>query len=224
MREIVLDTETTGLSPDAGDRIVEIGCVEMLNHVPTGQTYQVYLNPDRTMSAGAEAVHGLSDEFLTDKPRFAEIADEFLAFLGEAPLVIHNAPFDMGFLNAELKRAGYEPLASDRAIDTLPIAREKFFGAPASLDALCRRFEIDLSDRVLHGALKDCELLAEVYLQLIGGRQPGFDLTEASQAVVATTQIARTPRVVEPTADELTAHAAFLDRLNDPIWRKLDAG
>ncbi|MFP4269422.1 MAG: DNA polymerase III subunit epsilon, partial [Alphaproteobacteria bacterium] len=174
MREIVLDTETTGLAPEAGDRIVEIGCVELVNHVPTGRTYHQYLNPERAMPAEAFAVHGLGDDFLADKPRFGEIADAFLRFVGDAGLVIHNAEFDIKFLDAELVRAGRPPLGLARATDTLALARKRFPGAPASLDALLKRFEVDGSARVLHGALLDCELLAEVYLHLLGGRQPGF--------------------------------------------------
>ncbi len=222
MRQIVLDTETTGLRPEAGDRIVEIGCVELVNGVPTGRIYRVYLNPERAMPADAEAVHGLSTAFLADKPRFAAVVDEFLAFIADAPLVIHNARFDLGFLNAELARLGRPALADSRAIDTVQLAREKYFGAPASLDALCRRFDIDLSERALHGALKDCHLLAEVYLHLIGGRQPGFDLAVAStRDGVTATPVKRTPLIVPPSAGELAAHAGFLDKLPDPLWRKL---
>lgn len=220
MREIVLDTETTGLNPQGGDRIVEIGCVELINHVPTGRTYQAYVNPERSMPMEAEAVHGLSDGFLADKPVFAAVADGFLEFIGEAPLVIHNARFDMGFLNAELTRLGKPQLADDRAIDTVQIAREKFFGAPANLDALCRRFDIDLSDRAFHGALKDCLLLAEVYLQLIGGREPGFELAVERRLSGTAERVERTPRPRPPTEAERAAHAAFLDKLTDPMWRK----
>ena len=179
MREIVLDTETTGFDPEAGDRIVEIGAVELRGHVPTGRTYHQYINPERSMPEDAFAVHGLGDEFLRDKPVFAQIGTAFLEFIGDAKLVIHNAAFDMKFLNAELSWINAPTLPQDRAIDTLAIARRKFPGSPASLDALCRRFGIDNSARTLHGALLDSEILAEVYLELIGGRQPGFGLDPA---------------------------------------------
>ena len=219
MREIVLDTETTGLSPATGDRIIEIGAVELINHVATGRTFQCYLNPDRPVPAGAVAVHGLTDAFLADKPRFAAIADDFLQFIGEDPLVIHNAEFDLGFLNAELERIGRPPLEASRAIDTLAIARKKFFGAAASLDALCRRFEVDLGERALHGALKDARLLAEVYLGLLGGRQPGLELTHARTLAAPTVRPGRTPLLLQPSEAEAAAHAALLDRLTNPLWR-----
>ena len=176
MREVVLDTETTGLDPDGGDRIVEIGGVELYNHMPTGKVYHQYINPERDMPEGAFAVHGLSSEFLSDKPVFKAIAQAFLDFVGDAKLVIHNASFDMKFLNAELKWIGSDPLPHAQAIDTLEIARRKFPGAQNSLDALCRRFGVDNSAREKHGALLDSEILAEVYLELIGGRQPDFAL------------------------------------------------
>ncbi len=226
MREIVLDTETTGLSPEDGHRIVEIGCVELINHVVTDKPdgkRQFYINPERPMPAEAFAVHGLSDEFLAEKPVFAEIAGDFLDFIGDAPLIIHNAEFDMRFLNAELRKLGLAALPRDRAIDTLAIARKRFPGAQASLDALCKRYDIDNTGRTLHGALLDSTLLAEVYLELIGGRQPGFSLAEEARA--AQTQAAearRTPRPArphEPSQAELDAHAAMLDGLADPIWR-----
>lgn len=177
MREIVLDTETTGFDPETGDRIVEIGGVELFNHVATGRTYHQYINPERSMPQEAFEVHGLGDEFLADKPKFKEIGQAFLDFVGDAKLVIHNASFDMKFLNAELKWIGLPQLPWDQAVDTLAIARKKFPGSPASLDALCRRFNIDNSSRTLHGALLDSEILAEVYLELIGGRQPDFVLS-----------------------------------------------
>ena len=225
MREIVLDTETTGLDARAGDRIVEIACVELLNHLPTGRHFQSYVNPERDISAGAYDVHGLSGDFLAGQPRFAQIADAFLAFLGEAPLVIHNAQFDLKFLNAELALASRPPLATERAIDTVAIARRRFPGAQVSLDALCRRFEIDSTARTLHGALLDCQLLAEVYLELLGGRQPGLDLTAARQAATTTAltapePLARAARPHAPSAEEATAHDALLTRLKDPIWRR----
>ena len=178
MREIVLDTETTGLDPSTGDRIVEIGAVELLNHLPTGKTFHKYLNPERNMPEEAQAVHGLTEEFLKDKPVFSQIADDFLTFIKGSKLVIHNASFDMKFINAELALVGKTTLPGGIAIDTLGIARKKFPGSPASLDALCRRFNIDNSARTLHGALLDSEILAEVYLELIGGRQPDFGLSD----------------------------------------------
>lgn len=223
MREIVLDTETTGLDPKAGHRIVEIGAVELVNHLPTGRSQQLYINPERDMPAEAFAVHGLSEEFLADKPTFAEIAEDFLGFVGDATLVIHNAEFDMKFLNAELDRLGRPALPAERAVDTVGMARRKFPGAPASLDALCRRFQIDLTDRTLHGALKDARLLAEVYLELIGGRQPGLELAAAKGGTAAAGPSAgqrtqRPPRPHAPTADEAAAHARFLGKVKDPIW------
>lgn len=177
MREIVLDTETTGLSPDNGDRIVEIGCVELINHVPTNNTYQVYLNPEKDMDPGAEKVHGLTNEFLLDKPKFIEIADSFLDFIGDSNLIAHNADFDINFLNSELVRAKKDKINNDRVVDTLKIARSKFPGARNSLDALCKRFFVDNSNRSLHGALLDSELLAEVYLELVGGKEPDLELS-----------------------------------------------
>lgn len=177
MREIVLDTETTGLSPDNGDRIVEIGCVELINHVPTNNTYQVYLNPEKDMDPGAEKVHGLTNEFLLDKPKFIEIADSFLDFIGDSNLIAHNADFDINFLNSELIRAKKDKISNDRVVDTLKIARSKFPGARNSLDALCKRFFVDNSNRSLHGALLDSELLAEVYLELVGGKEPDLELS-----------------------------------------------
>ena len=176
MREIVLDTETTGISPRDGHRIIEIGALELMHHLPTGNKLHIYINPERDIDDGAVAVHGLTSAFLSDKPLFAEIVDEFLSFIGDAPLVIHNASFDMGFINAELDKIQHPTLPMDRAIDTLAMARKKFPGAQANLDALCRRFEIDNSHRDLHGALVDADLLASVYVELLGGRQPGLSL------------------------------------------------
>jgi DNA polymerase-3 subunit epsilon len=223
MREIVLDTETTGLDPGAGHRIVEVACLELVNHLPSGRHFQRYLNPERDMPEDAFAVHGLSAAFLADKPRFAEIADDLQAFIAGAPLVIHNAEFDMRFLNAELARLGLPALDASLAVDTLQMARRKFPGAPASLDALCRRFNIDNSARSLHGALLDAELLAEVYLELIGGRQAGFDLVQAevraAAAMAAAAGPARPPRPHAPSQEELAAHGALLDRLKDALWR-----
>lgn len=223
MREIVLDTETTGLSPADGDRIVEIGCIELVNHLASGKTFHCFVNPEMAMPTAAFEVHGHSDEFLADKPKFADIAGDFLAFIDAAPLVIHNASFDLGFINAELERLGREPVPLSRAVDTVTMARRKYPGSPANLDALCRRFGIDNSSRTLHGALLDAELLAEVYLELIGGRQPGFALAAGSSDSGQTTTIdrqARAARPHQPSADELTRHGDFVASLTDPIWQK----
>ncbi|MCC6913895.1 MAG: DNA polymerase III subunit epsilon [Rhodospirillaceae bacterium] len=227
MREIVLDTETTGFDPLSGHRVVEIGCIELLNHMPTGREFHRYLNPERDMPAEAEAVHGLSAAFLADKPLFSSLADDLLGFIGDSPIIAHNAGFDMNFINAELRRIGRGPLAADRAIDTVILARRKFPGAQASLDALCRRFQIDLSERGKHGALLDAKLLARVYLELIGGREPGLALA-ASEVVIAAPEekivrTAREPRAHEASADELAAHAAFVAKLKNPIWLKAAA-
>jgi DNA polymerase-3 subunit epsilon len=226
MREIVLDTETTGRDPLTGDRIVEIGCIELVNHLPSNRPdgqFHCYINPERPMPPEAERVHGLSDQFLADKPLFAAVADGFLAFIGDAPLIIHNAEFDMGFLNAELRRLGRPALPMSRAVCTLTMARKTFPGAQASLDALCRRYGIDLSGRALHGALLDAQLLAEVYLELNGGRQPGLILagqeTRARTEIAAGPKIARPPRPHAPSPEELAAHEALLDKLSQPIWR-----
>ncbi len=218
MREVVLDTETTGLDPAAGHRIVEIACVELFHHIPTGRDFHRYVNPGRDIPEDAHAIHGLSLEFLVGHPLFEAIADEFLEFIGSDPLVIHNAEFDIAFLNAELVRIN-RPLLSQMQIDTLMMARQRFPGAAASLDALCRRFEIDTSARVSHGARIDCELLAEVYLELIGGRQPGLDFAAPQIATVAAARIARPPRPHAPSAAELTAHEAMLALLTVPLWR-----
>jgi DNA polymerase-3 subunit epsilon len=223
MREIVLDTETTGLDPASGHRIVEVACLELINHIPSGRSFQRYLNPDRDMPDDAHAVHGLTAAFLADKPRFGDVAAELLAFIDGAPLVIHNAEFDMRFLNAELARLEQPLLAGHQAVDTLQIARRKFPGAPASLDALCKRFNIDNSARELHGALLDAELLAEVYLELIGGRQAGFDLVQAEARAAAAASASqaqvRPPRILDtPSVEELAAHAALLARLKEPLW------
>jgi DNA polymerase-3 subunit epsilon len=227
MREIVLDTETTGFEPLDGDRIVEIGAIELQNHMPTGRTFHQYINPQRSMPAEAFAVHGLGDDFLRDKPVFAAIAGDFLAFIGDAPLVIHNAAFDMKFLNAELGWANLPTLSMDRSIDTVGMARRKFPGAPASLDALCRRFGIDNSARTLHGALLDSEILAEVYLELIGGRQPDFALASRSetrdsgQAESWRPRPRPVPLPARITEAERAAHVAFVETLGDvAIWRK----
>jgi DNA polymerase III subunit epsilon len=227
MREIVLDTETTGFEPAEGHRIVEIGAVELFNHLPTERTFHVHLDPERPMPPEAFAVHGLGDDFLRGKPKFAAAAAGFLDFIGpDARLVIHNAAFDLKFLNAELLRAGLPPIDPARAIDTVAIARRRFPGSPASLDALCRRFGVDNSAREKHGALLDSEILAEVYLELIGGRQPDFGLTAASAerspsgALEASSPLARAaPLAPRITSGEASAHAAFVDTLGPgAIW------
>lgn len=230
MREIVLDTETTGFDAEGADRIVEIGALELLNHLPTGRTFHVYINPERSMPQEAFEVHGLGDEFLRDKPRFAQIAREFLDFIGaDARLVIHNATFDMRFLNAELRRCGHPVLPMNRALDTLDIAKRRFPGSPASLDALCRRFGVDNAGRELHGALLDSELLAEVYLELVGGRQPDLVLEQAGTATGSQGGMqASRPRAARPhplaprlTPAEAEAHAAFVATLGEAaIWTR----
>ena len=227
MREIVLDTETTGFDPGTGDRIVEIGCVELHNHLATGKTYHQYINPERDMPEDAFKVHGLGNDFLRDKPVFAKIARPFLDFIGDARLVIHNASFDMKFLNAELGWMKLPPLPMDRATDTLLIARKRFPGSPASLDALCRRFNVDTTARSLHGALLDSEILAEVYLELIGGRQPDFGLSSRADSAQSTSNMAWRPMPrPTPLADRITrkeqqAHDAFVDALGkDALWKR----
>ena len=231
MREIVLDTETTGFDPVAGDRIVEIGAVELLNHLPTGRVYHAYVNPERAMPAEAFAVHGLGNEFLADKPVFAAVADGFLTFIGDARLVIHNASFDMKFLNFELKRAGHPTLPWSRALDTLALAREKFPGAQNSLDALCRRFGIDNSARTLHGALLDSEILADVYLELIGGRQPDLILAPAPQASAQSSEQRQQPQgaarqrpaplASRLTQEELAGHREFVAKMGEKaVWMR----
>lgn len=226
-REIILDTETTGLDPATGDRIVEIGALELLNHLPTGRTFHVYVNPERDVPKEAEAVHGLSSSFLRDKPVFAAIAQDFLDFIGDATLIIHNASFDVGFLNAELGFLRLPALLPERVVDTLHIARQKHPGSANSLDALCRRYGIDNSRRTKHGALLDSELLAEVYLELIGGRQTALIL-EASRAKRATTVVAApidlqrpSPLPARLTAEERQAHAAFVAGLGEhALWKQ----
>ena len=231
MREIVLDTETTGLDPLQGDRIVEIGAVELFNHMPTGATYHQYINPRRSMPQEAFRVHGLGDEFLHDKPLFADIVEDFEAFVGKSRLVIHNAAFDMKFLNAELRWADRPQIPKAQALDTLAIARKKFPGSPVSLDALCRRFNIDNTARTLHGALLDSEILAEVYLELVGGRQP--DLTLAALNVTSPQSGAHAqnwrptsrpvPLPSRLSHDDRTRHSEFTAKLGDKsIWRKSD--
>lgn len=229
MREIVLDTETTGFDPETGDRIVEIGAVELFNHLPTGRTFHEYINPERAMPADAFQVHGLGDDFLRDKPVFAMIGQAFLDFIGDAKLVIHNASFDMKFLNAELRWMNLPLIPWERAVDTLAIARSRFPGSPASLDALCRRFGIDNAARTLHGALLDSEILSEVYLELVGGRQPDLVLSVNSHqdsAIEASAEWRARPRPtpLRPriTEQEAAAHLAFVESMGDSaLWRKL---
>ena len=235
MREIALDTETTGISPLDGHRVIEIGALELMHHLPTGRKLHLYINPEREIDDGAVAVHGITSDFLADKPVFADIVDEFLAFVGDDPMVIHNASFDMGFLNAELKRLDRPVLPMAQSIDTLMMARKKFPGAQANLDALCRRFEIENSHRDLHGALVDADLLAAVYIELLGGRQPGFSLESDRQTKAADQGASnsidpepsfhldakpmRPIRAHAPTDEELKAHAKFLEELKNPIWQ-----
>ena len=229
MREIILDTETTGLDPQDGHRIVEIGCVELVNSIPTGRTWHCYLNPERDMPEQAYAVHGLSAEFLSDKPLFADTAEGFLDFIESAMLVIHNAKFDFGFLNAELERAARPPLPWDRIVDTLALARRRHPGAPASLDALCRRYGIDLIERDFHGALLDCRLLASVYVELVGGKQARLELAAngTQRSDVQGNKTAVVPRAVplpsRLSAGEQEAHRAFVATLGDkPLWRRYE--
>lgn len=221
MREVVLDTETTGLRPAEGDRLVEIGCIELENHIPTGVTHHAYINPERDMPDAAFQIHGLSEEFLMDKPVFKDVADAFLEFLGDAQLVIHNAEFDIGFLNAELQLLEREPIPLTRAVDTLSLARRKFPGALVNLDALCRRFGIDNSERTKHGALLDAELLADVYLELIGGRQIGLTLNvETKREKTDASRVMRPARDFPVNPEETMAHEAFIAGMDDPIWKK----
>lgn len=225
MREIVFDTETTGLDPQRGDRMVEIGCFEMVNRVATGRTFHAYFNPGRSMPPEAEAVHGLSDAFLGDKPRFAERVTELLEFIADSPLVAHNAGFDFGFLNAELAICGLEAVCRSRMVDTVALARVRHPGAKLSLDALCTRYGIDRSHRTKHGALLDAELLAQVYVELCGGRQIGLELaTDAGETLEASLVVVRTERGVRPARPhssseaERAAHAEFLGTINSPLW------
>ena len=221
MREIVLDTETTGFDPLKGDRLVEIGCIELMNHLPTGVVFHKYVNPERDMPEGAFKVHGLSADFLSKYPIFSEVAAEFLEFIGDSQLIIHNAEFDMRFLNAELARIGRPTLPMSRSTDTVAMARKRFPGAQASLDALCRRFDIDNTHRTQHGALLDSELLAEVYLQLIGGRQPGLELASTKVETQVTVEVVRQNRLPRPHAplpEELEAHNAFIGKIKKAIW------
>ena len=226
MREIVFDTETTGLSPAAGDRMVEIGCIEMVGRVETGRHFHCYFNPERPMPSEAEAVHGLSDIFLSDKPRFADKVEELLEFIGDAPLVAHNASFDFGFLNNELGRCGRANVCMTRMVDTLVLARSRHPGAKHSLDALCTRYGVDRSQRVKHGALLDAQLLAQVYIELTGGRQIGLGLVSeaAGSVTVSTTILGPTQGVVREarphfaSPEELERHRAFMARIANPLW------
>ena len=224
MREIVLDTETTGLDPLVGHRVIEIGCVELINHIATGKTFQTYLDPERDVPAEAAAVSGLTSDFVRGKPKFAEQVDAFLAFIEDSAIIAHNANFDLGFINSELKMVGREKLSADKAIDTVILARRKFPGAPASLDALCRRFSIDLSGRVKHGALLDAQLLAKVYLELVGGREPGLLLGANAAARTNIQKVEeRTPRPMrahQASSEEREAHKTFLSKLKNPLWAR----
>lgn len=230
MREIVFDTETTGFKFSEGDRLVEIGCVELVNRVETGNVYHAYFNPGRPMPKEAEAVHGLSDAFLSDKPAFHTAIDDLLAFIGDSPLIAHNATFDFGFLNGELGACGRDPICLSRMVDTLAMARSRHPGAKHTLDALCVRFGIDRSQRVLHGALLDAQLLAQVYVELMGGRQIGLGLVSeaAAPVVVAATPAAppraRPLRVFSAPPEELAAHAAFVQKIKEPLWGTAASG
>ena len=224
MREIVLDTETTGTNADGGDRIVDIGCIELIDHRPTGKTYQVYLNPERQMDQEVINIHGLTNEFLADKPKFAEIADEFLEFIGSNPddkLVIHNAPFDMKFLNMELKKADKPCISMDRAIDTLVMARKKYPGAPANLDALCKRFNVNASRRTVHGALLDSELLVDVYLGMILDKELKFQPIEKKEKIKKIENVSRETlpaREFKIPPEEEEAHQAFIGKIKNSLW------
>ena len=236
MREVVLDTETTGISAADGHRIIEIGAMELINHTPTGKNLHLYINPERDIEDGAFAIHGISLDFLADKPVFADIADQFMQFVGEDQMVIHNASFDMAFINAELARLSFPEYPMSRAVDTLAMARKRFPGSQANLNALCRRFEIDNSHRDLHGALVDADLLTDVYIELLGGRQPDLSLNEAptrlgSQKLANDTSMeqsgfriqhdsARFARPHGPSDAEIKAHESFLSKITDPIWKR----
>jgi DNA polymerase-3 subunit epsilon len=229
MREIVFDTETTGLSPADGHRLVEIGCIEMINRVETGNHFHRYIHPQRSMPSEAQAVHGLSESFLSDKPLFAEIVAELIEFIGDSPLIAHNAAFDFAFLNWELQACGFDPICLSRMVDTLAIARTRHPGAKHSLDALCSRYGVDRSQRVKHGALLDAQLLAQIYVELTGGRQIGFSLAETAQesqqdfasAAVAIQRRFRPARPHRASDAELARHAAFVSTLTDPLWGAL---
>jgi DNA polymerase-3 subunit epsilon len=220
-RSILFDTETTGLEPHLGHRLIEIAALELDNDLPTGRHFHRVIDPERDIPADASRIHGFTNADVQGKPRFAEIVEDLLAFMGDDKLIAHNAPFDFGFLNAELKLLGLPPLAMERMVDTLALAKQRFPGMPNSLDALCRRFAIDLSARTTHNALLDCKLLAEVYVELTGGRQRGLSLAASAAAmpvIVYEHAGNRTPRLIEPTAEELTAHEAFLKKVKEPVW------
>jgi DNA polymerase-3 subunit epsilon len=229
-REVAFDTETTGLYHNSGDRVIEIGCVELINHLPTGKTFHTYINPQRDVPLAASKVNGLTTEFLVDKPIFMHIVEPFLNFIGDSPLVIHNASFDMGFINAELERLCRPLIPFSRAIDTLKMARQKFPGSPANLDALCRRFNIDLSKRGTHSAILDAQLLANVYLELIGGRQTRFAFSDNTKKKEAQdqnkrasspqTRPQRPSRNFQASPEELASHEKFLEGIKDPLWLK----
>ncbi len=222
MREIIFDTETTGFDPFTGDRIVEIGAIEMINRVLTGETFHIYCNPERDMPQSAYKIHGISSDFLADKPLIIDVLDDFLAFVDGAPLVAHNATFDMKFINWELENASKAPISKDQFIDTLIMARTKYPGQPNSLDALCKRLGVNNSNRTLHGALLDSEILADVYVELLGGRQAGLDLSIVSKGMVDTGgyKMKREVRVFTASAEEKAAHADFIVRLDEPIWKR----
>lgn len=225
MKEIVLDTETTGMDPNDGHRIIEIGCVELDNHVPTGRHLQIYINPEREIPPEATAVHGITDDFVKDKPVFSQVYTEFMDFIQGGKLVIHNAEFDMKFINWELAQVGHKAIPWPNVIDTLGMARRKFPGSPANLDALCRRFGVDNTERTYHGALLDSELLAEVYLELLGGRQHGLGLAADKKAQGAGAQKKivrkqREPRKYAANSEELAAHESLLEKLKEPLWKK----
>jgi DNA polymerase-3 subunit epsilon len=223
-RTVLFDTETTGLEPELGHRVIEVAALELLNDLPTGRHFHALVDPERDVPDDATRIHGFTLADLAGKPRFAEIADELLAFLGDGMLIAHNAPFDFAFLDAEFARVGLPALAATRMIDTLALAKKRFPGMPNSLDALCRRFAIDLSARTSHNALLDCRLLADVYVELTGGRQRGLLLTTAKavvEQVIYTHAGERTPHLIEPNAQERAAHAAFLARLKDPVWLRV---
>ncbi|MCC3861824.1 DNA polymerase III subunit epsilon [Pseudemcibacter aquimaris] len=224
MREVVFDTETTGFDPFNGDRVVEIGCVVVDDYLPTGEVYHVYINPERDMPTAAVNVHGLTEEFLADKPTFSEIVADFRDFCGDMNLVAHNAEFDMKFINWEMENLGFKPYPATRAVDTLAIARRKFPGANNTLDALCKRFSIDNSNRVKHGALLDAELLADVYLELMGGRQTGLGLMAEEKKKAAATETVdvvrnfREPRAHAASEEELARHKEFISKIENNLW------
>lgn len=223
-RSVLFDTETTGIEVAQGHRIIEIAAIELANDLPTGRTFHTLIDPERDIPDDATRIHGIRCEDVLGKPRFAEIVEAFLAFIGDDPMVAHNAAFDFGHLNAELDRCGRPPLDAARMVDTLALARARFPGLPNSLDALCRRFDIDLSERTTHNALLDCRLLAQVYVELTGGRQRGLGLAAEPRQVPVVHYEAggpRTPRPIQPSEEELAAHAAFIARFNDPIWSRL---